>query len=144
MPDEKTVYVEGLREFRKAIKDVSDDLPKELRKGLKTIAEVIAGRTRQAFEAGPGVAPKVAGSVKARAQQAGASVQFGGPAVPFAWGAEFGGQRRPTTKQFQPWRGSGNSAGYMFYPTVRVEREHLADDVAELIDRLTHEAFPNT
>lgn len=43
------------------------------------------------------------------------------------WGAEFGGQRRPTTQQFRPWRGSGSGAGYFLYPAVR----ELADDMQD-------------
>ncbi len=40
---------------------------------------------------------------------------------PYILGAEFGGGRRPTTRQFPPWRGKGDTAGYMLYPTLREE-----------------------
>lgn len=42
---------------------------------------------------------------------------------PYILGAEFGGGRRPTTRQFPPWRGKGDEAGYMLYPTIREETE---------------------
>lgn len=49
---------------------------------------------------------------------------------PYILGAEFGGGRRPTTRQFPPWRGKGETAGYMLYPTLRAE----TDDNSEFID----------
>lgn len=43
-------------------------------------------------------------------------------------GAEFGGGRRPTTRQFPPWRGKGEDAGYMLFPTIRERTEELFED----------------
>jgi hypothetical protein len=46
-------------------------------------------------------------------------IRLFGDAHPEVFGAEFGGGRRPTTRQFPPWRGSGEDAGYMLFPTIR-------------------------
>lgn len=43
-------------------------------------------------------------------------------------GAEFGGGRRPTTRQFPPWLGKGEDAGYMLFPTIRERTESLFED----------------
>jgi hypothetical protein len=53
------------------------------------------------------------------------------------WGAEFGGGARSTTQQFQPWRGSGDGAGYFLWPTVRDDREFIRDEYSDaLLDAL--------
>lgn len=48
-------------------------------------------------------------------------------------GAEFGGGRRPTTRQFPPWLGKGENAGYMLFPTIRERSESLFEDRYEAI-----------
>jgi hypothetical protein len=50
---------------------------------------------------------------------------------PYILGAEFGGGRRPTTRQFPSWRGKGEGAGYMLYPTIREDTE---DDGSQFYD----------
>lgn len=49
-----------------------------------------------------------------------------GTGVPAAifYGAEFGGQRRPTTQQFKPFRGQ---QGYFMYPTIRDDDDRMVD-----------------
>lgn len=59
---------------------------------------------------------------------------------PYILGAEFGGGRRPTTRQFPPWRGKGDTAGYMLYPTLREETEdgsEFMDSYAQIVQRTT-------
>lgn len=55
------------------------------------------------------------------------------------WGAEFGGQRRRTTQQFRPWRGSSHGAGYFLWPAVRDNRAYIekayGDALIEAIDK---------
>jgi len=48
------------------------------------------------------------------------------------FGAEFGGGRSPTTKQFLRHRGK---AGYFFWPTVRKEKTEIAREYLAAIDR---------
>jgi hypothetical protein len=55
---------------------------------------------------------------------------------PEIMGAEFGGGRRPRTRQFPPFRGSGpRTAGYMLYPALRELEGDLDTVIARLIDR---------
>lgn len=49
------------------------------------------------------------------------------------FGAEFGGQGRPTTQQFRPSRGT---AGYAFYPAFRTRTAVVIDNYGEALDRL--------
>jgi hypothetical protein len=49
------------------------------------------------------------------------------------FGAEFGGGATPRTKQFLRHRGR---SGYFFWPTVRKEKENIAKEYLEAIDRV--------
>jgi len=46
-------------------------------------------------------------------------VRLYGNQHPEIFGAEFGGGARPRTRQFPPWRGKGQDAGYMLFPVMR-------------------------
>ena len=149
---EDRIRVDGLKEFRRELKALDAQWPKELRTANKEAADIVAEGTRSSFLSRPGVAPKVAASVKALAQQTGAAVQIGGDRWPFALGSEFGGGKfgagRPSprgghTTQFPAWRGSGPGAGYSLYPTFRAKREEVIETYGRAIDRLTARAFPD-
>jgi hypothetical protein len=49
------------------------------------------------------------------------------------FGAEFGGGKKQTTKQFPPHRGKG---GYFFWPTVRKMRNEIAEEYLNAIERV--------
>ena len=49
------------------------------------------------------------------------------------FGAEFGGGATPRTKQFLRHRGR---SGYFFWPTVRKEKQNIANEYLEAIDRV--------
>jgi hypothetical protein len=49
------------------------------------------------------------------------------------FGAEFGGQATPRTKQFLRHRGR---SGYFFWPTVRKEKQNIANEYLAAIDRV--------
>lgn len=49
------------------------------------------------------------------------------------FGAEFGGRGRSTTQQFLPFRGN---QGYVFWPTVRANRQKIAEDYLDAITRV--------
>jgi hypothetical protein len=132
----QAVQVRGLAEFQRELRKL--DLAKDLRLANKEAAEVVASAARA--RARGGVAAKTAPSVKAAAEQRRAKVTLGGAAYPFAMGAEFGGQGRPTTMQFEPHRGT---QGYFLYPAVRDTREQFIDTYARVLDQLMRRAFPN-
>lgn len=51
-------------------------------------------------------------------------------------GAEFGGGRRSSTRQFPPYRGKGPSAGYFLWPTIRAADKAIAREIERKLDRL--------
>lgn len=99
-------------------------------------------------------AGRIAGLARARGTALGSVHAHAAPAVkavnqrpiirlftdehPEVLGAEFGGGKRPTTRQFPPWRGTGETAGYMLYPTIRedTDDDEFADRYADIIQRL--------
>ena len=123
------VRVEGLDELNRTLRALGGrEFQAELRAAGKEIAtEVASDATGKAYSLG-GVAAHVAPSISASAGFTSAGVSFGGAAHPAAMGAEFGGQGRPTTQQFKPFRGH---EGYFVYPAIRdnseeIERTYLA------------------
>jgi hypothetical protein len=132
------IEVDGLAQLGRALKDLGDDAPKELREANREVADDVAGESKSKALSLGGVAAKVAPTIKASAGTTSAGVGFGGSAAPWAQGAEFGGGRRATTKQFKPWRGSSSSrAGYFVYPTIRDNAERIEETYVDKIDALT-------
>lgn len=127
------VNVEGLAQLRKDLKAVSDAAPRELRQAHVDVAQMVAGDAQgRAYGLG-GVAAKTAPTVRASGTQAGAAIALGGPSAPWAAGAEFGGQGRPTTQQFRPHLGR---TGYFVYPAIRDNAEDAERRELEAIDGL--------
>ncbi len=92
-------------------------LPDVLAEEDRAQAGDIARRARARGASLGSVHAKAAPGIKAVNQAP--IVRLFGDEHPYIFGAEFGGGARPTTRQFPPWRGKGNSAGYMLYPTIR-------------------------
>lgn len=134
----EAVEVTGLRDFLAALKAV--DFNRDLGKAHKRAADMVASKARSKAESLGGVLAKAAPSIKALSQQRAAAISLGGATFPFALGAEFGGQRRPTTQQFVPWTGH---TGRALYPTIRDTREEFLKLYADEIDELMHRAFPD-
>ena len=127
------VNVEGLSELRRALKQVSDQAPKELNAASKKVAEFVASDARGAAEGLGGVAAHVAPSIGAVGNSRGGGVSLGGASYPMAEGAEVGGRGRPTTQQFQPHLGR---TGYFVYPTIRRDSERIESTFSELLGDL--------
>jgi hypothetical protein len=130
------IDVVGLRDLQRELRALDKTMPRELRKANIEAAEVVAQATRQSFSSRPGVAPKVAASVKALGQQRNASVRIGGPKYPYAMGSNFGSIR---FKQFPAVK----HPDYSLYTSIRSERKEVLDTYDEALKRLTKKAFPN-
>jgi hypothetical protein len=136
------VEVVHLRDFQRSLRLVSTAMPRELRQAGLRVAGLIVDDTQASLRSRPGVAPKVAPSVKALAQQRSASVRVGdtntghgsplGPHAP-----EFGSNR---FKQFQPHSGK---EGYSLYPAIRKNQQRTIDAFGDELERLAAQAFPN-
>lgn len=142
MPTDRSqaVRVEGLADFQRELRQLDSKLPRELTAANKKAAELVAEKARGKATSLGGVAAKTAPSIKAAAEQRRSKINIGGARAPWALGAEFGGQGRPTTMQFQPHRGR---QGYFLYPTIRDTRDEFMDVYERAIDQLMRAAFPS-
>lgn len=135
------VAVEGLAELQRALKAMGDvESSREVRAAGKEAATHIAGEASGNATSLGGVAAHVAPSVGVSAGAASAGVSFGGSAYPMAAGAEFGGRGRPTTQQFQPWRGSGPGAGYFVYPAIRDNVDAIVEPYEDAVQQIARKA----
>jgi hypothetical protein len=126
------IRVYGLSELNKALRDLSNGAQRELRDANVRIAKKEGERAQAAAYSLGGVAAHVAPSVKGGGSTTWAGIKFGS-GQPAAMGAEFGGRGRPTTQQFQPWRGH---EGYFVFPTIRRDSESITRDWTESITDL--------
>lgn len=74
-------------------------------------------------------------SVRAEGSQLVGAAGGGVPAAIF-YGAEFGGGNKPTTRQFDPFRGQ---RGYWFWPQLRDDEGRLVENFATALDDLEQE-----
>lgn len=141
------VRVEGLSELNKALRDIGPEARAELKAASKKVADFVAADAKAAAASLGGVAAKVAPSITPRAGIGGtAGVAFGGARYPMAGGAEFGAGRDRMRnrksgqyvgyRQFQPWRGSGSSAGYFLYPSIRRDADRIITEFTTALDEV--------
>jgi hypothetical protein len=159
------VTVQGLRDFRAALKAAGNDLPKELRLGLSEVAQIAQRVSIAEAHRMGGIQSKAAKAIKGAATQSEARVQINkskskrNPTA-FAniafWGAKkrtgwyaFDKYGQSNTQQHPPWVGNKwevlnpTEGPYALNAALaRHEGEILAALTAAL-DRLIAEAFPN-
>lgn len=122
---------EGLNQLNRDLKAISKDAQSELKKANVTVATEEGTRAQRAAFSLGGVAAHVAPGVSGGGGNAWAGIRLG--TDPAALGAEFGGQGRPTTQQFQPFRGK---QGYFLFPTIRRDNEEITRTWTESIEAL--------
>lgn len=149
----KTYTVPGLRRTLARLPKLAKD---ELRGASLRIAELVADDARQGARLQGGLALLVApsitatrdsvprvkeGSTKKLPRHSSGRERRGGRQTvgDVMWGAEFGGGRRSSTRQFRPWRGSGSDAGYMLYPAVRRNAERTGELYSAALDAALQE-----
>lgn len=113
-----TLKIEGVNELQKATRALGKDALKNLAAMNKKIAKQLEGQGRSAMRGGTRQQAKAATAVRARWNQKKAAVGISNTRKPFALGAEFGAKQY---LQFDVWTGSGDSAGYSFWPEMRRE-----------------------
>ena len=125
------VEVDGLRELLRVASTLPKTAQQELREAAKMIAEDEAPRIKTAAAGSDRQSAALIGSIRIRRDRVPAiaaggrgrtSVSGGATAGQLFFGAEFGGGRKPTTKQFRPHRGRG---GYWFFPTLRADQDRM-------------------
>lgn len=133
MADAIEVDRQAWREIVRRLNRLPQTAKQEIREAARAIAEDEAARIRSAGGRDDEQSDAVASFVRARSDRlpaivAGgrkkAGVSGGATVSQLFYGAEFGGQRRPTTQQFRPWRGR---QGYWFWPTLRADQARMME-----------------
>lgn len=118
--------VEGMWEFRKALRAVDTELPKQLRKGFNEVAELVAN---EAADRVPVRSGALRDSIRPRSTQSEGRVVMGRASVPYAGWIDFGGTISPRgTAMTRDFRRNGR---YLFVaaddlaPRIRKETEQV-------------------
>lgn len=136
---EMKVEVKGIRDLRKGLKQIEDDLPKELRDGLAEVSEFVVGIAREKVPRRSGDA---ADSMKVRKQSAAAAIAVGGSAAPYYPWLDFGG----SVGRGRAGKGTGSvkrpflKEGRYIYPTLKEKRSVINEKVDKLIGELAVKA----
>lgn len=129
-----TVRVEGMREFRKALRAADHDLPKQLRKELNGVAEQVADEAARRVPVRSG---ELRDSIRARSTQSEGRVVMGWARVPYAGWIEFGGTIAPRGAALtRPFRREGR---YLF-PVADEMESRIRRDSAKVLERIADRA----
>lgn len=137
------IAIEGLTEFRNALRKINGEIPKMLREELKEAgkaAEFTAIRNyARRFTSRRGA---TVDSIKLRATPTSVALAFGGARFPYAGGQEFGSNK---FRQFYPYAGSigRGGAGRVIYPAVREEGEQMIEELHERFNKVARTAYPD-
>ena len=149
-------FIEGWAAYVRGLKEAGEGLDDALRASFKDIAEEVAEDARARAEAGhpraryPRSRPNqtqhwsdLVATIRAGATARTPHVTVGKAAVPWALGFEFGGGQKRTTRQFPPWRGNGEDAGYFLWPAVRSHREDVLESVDRALTEVLKTSYPD-
>lgn len=150
------VEVKGLKEFRAALKRVSADLPKEMRRLQKDIADEVAAKAQGIASGMGGVQAKAAGTIRAYATQVQASVGTTSPIGNVAfWGAlkrtgwyahihSPGGARQHPVWVGASWEAGVHGQGpYAINDALADAADGIEARYAQMITELAAKAFPD-
>lgn len=121
------VQVRGIRELNKAFKQVSDDLPKQMKVGFQKISQMVVDAAAPKV---PEKSGKARASYKARGTAKGASIAFGGTKAPYAPWLDFGGKvgrKKSIQRAFI-------KEGRYLYPTIKELNPQILNAVEELVN----------
>jgi hypothetical protein len=123
MPEDP-IHVEGLREFSQGLKRLDGDMPKVLRLGLNSVADVVVdvARPRVASRSG-----RARGSVRAKSTRTAVRIAGGGKRVPYYGWLDYGGRVGRGKAQVRPFKKQGRYL-YPAYYATRDEIPRLLED----------------
>jgi hypothetical protein len=132
------LQIEGMRELRKALRDLAEDSTwrGELREVYRAVAFLVAEEAQRSAHgrSSPRMGHVAAGSIKGKGTTTGATVT-GGRGVAWFHGHEFGSTRY---RQFPAVR----RAGYNLYPAIESKERQIVEEFAEAIEDALSRAFP--
>lgn len=142
--DPYRIDIEGLRQFRTALRASETASPAALRKANKRVAEDVVlpevERRAEGQRSPQGRWGHVAlNTIRALATQTSASVAIGNNTTAvYALGKNFGSLR---FRQFLPF--GGGDPDYALYSGIGATRAETIEEYGEMIDELAHDAFPD-
>ncbi|HVW34043.1 MAG TPA: HK97 gp10 family phage protein [Acidimicrobiia bacterium] len=135
------IQVKGITDLRKALRDISKDLAKELRVGLNEAARIVADEAATKVPRRSGAA---AASIKVGSTQTAANVKVGGTAAPYFPWLDFGGSTGRGHQAGEPGSGAVKrpflKEGRYIYPTLAEKRDEVTKKVDEVLERLAKQA----
>lgn len=157
---EKAVEVKGLTEFRRELRRMSAEFPKEMRRTQKDIADDVAERARGLASGYGRLQAHAAPAIRSYATQVQASVGFTtGGSYPMASVAFWGAMRHTgwyakaryahSTRQHPPWVGNSWDVGVRgqgpraINPAIADMLPEIDERYLKMIDELAKRAFPD-
>lgn len=139
-----TLEVAGLRELKKALKDVEDFTPKEITEQHKKVAQLVVPEIKARADARPRKTRtgQIAASVRASGDQSSAKVTIGNRQRTDAYVQEFGG-RAPLFGDRSKWNQvrPANRQGYFVYPAIRAKSDVIGKAYLEALDEVARKYF---
>lgn len=136
------IQIEGLAAFRRDLKKIDDELPKELRQEMLDIGREIARETQIRVPIKSG---KAAASIRAGVSGNNAYVQGGNRITPYYGWLDFGGREpvKGRSRRVGPWKGSGPGpqGGRFLYPTIRRNRAEIEEKAQAAFDKTAEKAL---
>jgi len=155
---EKVFNVAKVGNLAQTLKDMAQLVPKLEERLTEINSELVQGAVADAHSNFYRTVPRAGRSVPTRAHSAtrrgrgsitssrdsmravttgiDAKIVAGGPSAPSFFGHEFGGGRRPTTRQFPAFKGA---TGYVLYPAIRKRTEVAEKQWLELAESVIEE-----
>lgn len=131
MPAE--VHVTGLAEYKKALRQIDNQLGTELRKGLNEVAQVVVDAARPKV---PFLIGRAQASMKPGSSQNAAQIKVGGDKAPHYMWLDFGGRVGRHKSVVRPFL----KGGRFVYPTAADKHDALVDRLEDVIAVLTRKA----
>jgi hypothetical protein len=126
---EDPIHVEGLREFSQGLKRLDDDMPKVLRLGLNSVADVVVGVARPRVASRSG---RARGSVRAKSTRNAVRVAGGGKRVPYYGWLDYGGKVGRGRSQVRPFKKEGRYLYPAYYDTRERIPQLLEDTLVDV------------
>lgn len=108
------IKVEGLREFRRALKRATGEAPKGLRLAGNVAAKIVVDAAKPRVPTGPGKGGHASSSIKAASTQTAVRVSAGGKRYPYMPWLDFGGSVGPRKRSHRPFLKKGRYIWWAF------------------------------
>lgn len=132
MARDEVIRIEGLREFRRALREADRNAPKGLRLAGNKAAEIVVTAARPRVPLGPGKGGHARDSIRAASTQSAARVKGGGARFPYYPWLDFGGSVGRKRSVHRPFIKEGRYIWRAFVDHKDEIHHKLADALAEV------------